>query len=399
MGCLKLRSLMCVAVFLLGAMVLTACGGSSSDSTSSSGSTESAETESAGGESAGAEGESEGAGGLAAAEKAVEEATAPAELNLSSEPLDMKKNAGKTVYFIASSLQLPFNATLAKGFEAAAEAAGVNAVTFDGKGKADIYNQGVETAIAQNAAGIVLQAVDPAIVSGPLAKAKQQGISVIDVFNRGPDAELPSTIEGEVTLDYPQSGRTMANFIAADSGGDAKIGLVTWGTYQVYKEMVPAIEEELEKNCPDCELLATKVASPTAPATEVQNLTTAMLRQYPEMDYLAPVSDGLGLSMLPAAEAAGREVKIVTADGQEAALEALEDEGPYAADASDPPLESIGWASMDEVGRLMAGQKSAPENANLATQLFVSGQVPPLEERWPGFEGFEEKYEQLWGVK
>jgi len=398
MGRLNLRLLACLALVVLGVLALAACGGSSSsDSTGSSGSSTEAEPEAGGGETGGEE--SEGGGDLAAAEAAVEKAEAPAKLNLPSEPLEMKKNAGKLVYYIAPSLQIPFVAELAKAAEAAGKAADIKVVTIDGKGKADVFNQGVETAIAQNADGIILQAIDPAIVSGPLQQAKQKGISVVDIFNRGPKTPLPPTVGAQITLDYPQSGRTMANFIAADSGGDAKVGVVTWGIYEIYKEMLPAFEEELEKNCPDCELEAVKDVSPTGPATELQNVTTQMLRQYPDMDYVAPVSDALGMQMLPAVEAAGREVKIVSADGQAAALEAVEEGPPFAADVSDPPLESVGWSAMDQVGRLMAGAKPSEQDADLPTQLFTEGEVPPIEERWPGFENYEAEFLQLWGLK
>ena len=385
MGYLNMRLMACIAVLAVGALGLTACGSDSSDS---------------GGEStASAEAGGGGGGEVATAEAAVEKAKAPAKLNLPSEPLDMKKNAGKTVYYIGASLQIPFISEIAKATKEAGEAAGVNVVIFDGKGKVDVFNQGVSTAISQHADGIILHAIDPAIVSGPLEEAKKAGIDVVDMFNRGPETELPPTVGAQVTLDYPQSGRTMANYIAADSGGDGKVGVITWGIYEIYKEMLPAFEEELEANCPDCELETVKDVSPTGPATELQNTTTAMLRQYPDMDYVAPVSDALGIQMVPAVEAAGRPVKIVTSDGQPAALEAVEDGEPFAADVSDPPLDSVGWSTMDQMGRLLADAKPSKQDANLPTQLFTAGEVPPLDERWPGFEGFEDEFLKVWGIK
>jgi ribose transport system substrate-binding protein len=388
MGRLNWRVVACVAMLALGALALAACGSSSSDTGGSSSSSESSGSA-----------ESSGSGGeLAAAEKGVEEAKRPAQLNLPGEPLAMKKNAGNTVYYIAASLSIPFISEIAKATTKAGEAAGVKVVTVDGKGKADVFNQAVSTAVSQNASGIILHAIDPSIVSGPLAEAKKAGIPVVDMFNRGPTTALPSTVGAQITLDYPQSGRTMANYIAADSGGSGKVGVITWGIYEIYQEMVPAFEEELEKNCPGCELETVKNVSPTGPATELQNLTTQMLRQYPEMEYVAPVSDALALEVLPAVEAAGRPVKVVSADGSTAGLEALETGEPFVADVSDPPLESVGWSVMDQVGRLMAGQKPSKEDADLPTQLFTGGEVPPLEERWPGFEGFEAKFEKLWGL-
>jgi ribose transport system substrate-binding protein len=406
MGRLNWRSLaLFAALALLGALALAACGGGGS-STSSSGSSSSegsgaagTEPESASGGEAEADEGGEESGGLASAEKAVEEAKAPAQLKLPTEAIEMSKLKGKTVFYITPSLQIPFCAELTKEAEAAGKAAGINVVGFDGKGKADVFNQGVEAAIAQHASGIILQAIDPSIVSGPLAKAKAAGIKVIDMFNRSPETPLDENVEAQVTLDYPRSGRTMANYIAADSGGKGKVGVVTWGIYEIYQEMVPAFEEELEKACPECELEAVKDVSPTGPATELQNVTTQMLRQYPDMDYVAPVSDALGMQMLPAVEAAGREVKIVTADGSIPALEALQEGPPMDAVVSDPPLPAVSWTALDQVSRLMLGKEPSEEDSDLPTQLFTAGEVPEEAERWPGFEGFEEKFEELWGLK
>jgi ribose transport system substrate-binding protein len=402
MGRLNWRLLVCAALLALGVFALAACGGGGSSSSSSASESEPATSEEVadetGGEGEEAE-ESESGGTMAAAEKAVEEAKAPAQLNLPTEPIEMSKLKGKTVFYITPSLQIPFCAELTKEIEAAGKAAGVNVVGFDGKGKADVFNQGVEAAIAQGASGIILQAIDPSIVSGPLAKAKAAGIKVIDMFNRSPETPLDENVEAQVTLDYPQSGRTMANYIAADSGGKGKVGVVTWGIYEIYQEMVPAFEEELEKVCPECELEAVKDVSPTGPATELQNVTTQMLRQYPEMDYVAPVSDALGMQMLPAVEAAGREVKIVTADGSVPALEALQEGPPMDAIVSDPPLPAVSWTALDQISRLMLGKKPAEQDSDLPTQMFTAGEVPELEERWPGFEGFEQKFEELWGLK
>jgi ribose transport system substrate-binding protein len=381
----RLRGIAVVSLVALVAIVLAACGSSSSSSSSSSTSSSSS---------------SSGSGSVAKAQALVTKAEAPIQFT-APKPFDMAKNKGKTIWWIGFSLQVPFVVSIGDGATEAAKAAGMTLKTFDGKGQADQFNQGMSEAISQHADGIVLQAIPTEVVSGEIAAAEAAGIPVVDTFNRGPNTKLPKGVGGQVTLDYAQSGRTMADFIAADSGGKATVGGLTWGIDTIYKEMVPAFEEELGSVCSGCSVASFKSVSPTSPATEVQNLTTTMLQQNPKIDYLAPVSDNIAGAMVPAVEAKGESnIKLVSADGDEANLNNVEKSKVQIADVSDPPLNSVGWAQVDQLGRLMAGQPTSPEDADLPTQLFTTKNIVPAAKRFPGYEGFQAKYEtQVWGLK
>lgn len=336
---------------------------------------------------------------LDSAKKAVEAAEAPVKFEPPGEPFEMSKNKGGTVWFIAPSLQIPFVVAISEGAKEAASKAGMTLKVFDGEGKADRFNQGVSLAVSQKAAGIILQAIPPEIVSGTLSEAKAVGIPVIDTFNRGPDAALPDGIAGQVTLDYAQTGRTLANFIAVDSGGKATVGVVTWGIYTIYKEMVPAFEQQLKEVCGGCSVATVKDVSPTAPATELQNLTTTMLQQNPSINYLAPVADNIATGMLPAVEArSDSKVKIVSSDANPPNLKNVEAGHIQVADVSTPPLDAIGWAQIDQLGRIMAGGKPAAANANLPTQLFTEKNIPPASDRFPGYADFQAQYLKEWGL-
>lgn len=366
---------------ILAVAALSACGSSSSQKPSQKASSASSEA------------------GLAEATEKVMEAEKPISFEPPTEPVEMSKNKGKTIWYIAPSLEQPFVVTVSKGVEAAAQAAGMSAKVFDGKGQADLFNQGVSEAVSQHASAIILQAIPPEVVSGPLAQAKAQKIIVIDSFNRAPSDPLPKNIDGQVTLDYPQSGRTMADYIAVHSKGTAKVGIVTWAVYPIYKELVPAFEEELSKVCPNCSTEAVKSVSPTSPATELQNVTSTMLAQHPTMNYLAPVSDNLATGMIPAVEASGSSgTKIVSVDGDAANLEHVEKSEVEIADVSDPPLEAVGWAQVDQIGRLLLGMPAAEQDTDLPTQLFTTDKIPSGSNKFPGYEGYEEKYEEIWGM-
>jgi ribose transport system substrate-binding protein len=391
------RTWVAFGLLVIAVAMLAGCGGGSSSSSSSSGegggSGEGASSTEAGGTAdAGAE--------VSAAEKKVEEAEAPIKFETPGPPIDMAKNKGKTVWFVGASLSIPFIQTVVSGFEEAAGAAGVNVQVFDGKGKADLFNQGVSTAVSQNADAIVLQAIDPALVSAPLEQAKAAGIPVIDLFNRGPNDPLPPTVSAQVTLNYEESGETMADYIVAKSGGEAKVGMITWSIYPTTKEVAQGFTQELKDACSSCSIESSSNVSPTAPANEVQNQTTTLVQRIPELNYLAPVSDNLATAMVPAVEAAEREgLKIVSTDGDVSNLEIVREGGVQEADVSDPPLESVGWSAMDQVGRIMAGMPASKQDADLPTRLFDTESIPASNnELFASYADYQEQLESLWGL-
>lgn len=338
--------------------------------------------------------------GVAKAEERVAQASEPMEPNLPKEAVDMSKNQGKTVWYIAPSLQIPYVQEVVAGVEKAADTAGMKVRIFDGKGKVDLFNQGINAAVSQGADGIVIQAIAPETVSGPLAKAKAAGIPVIDLFNRGPDTALPDTITAQVTRDYAENGRLMADFITADSGGDANVLVLTWDIYEIYQEMVPAFEEQLKTLCEGCEIKATESVSPIAPPSELQEKVSTLLRRFPDVDYVVPVSDALALGMVPAVEAAAGEPKIVSSEGDSQSIQIIRDGGVQIADAAGPPVGTIGWAIIDQMGRVLAGQKAAPEDSRLPTQLITAENAEANDKQlYAGFDGFEAEYEELWGLK
>jgi ribose transport system substrate-binding protein len=191
----------------------------------------------------------------------------------------------------------------------------------------------------------------------------------------------------------------MADFIAADSGGQAEVAVITWDIYQIYREMVPAFEDELKTQCPGCEIKEIKSVSPTAPGPELQATVSTLLRRFPNVKYVVPVSDALALGLMPAVEAAQSKPKVVSSEGDLNSLDIIRKGGPQVADAAGPPVETIGWAIVDQVGRVLAGQEPAQENADLARQLYTKDNVgASADDLYTGFRGFEDKYKQLWNA-
>jgi ribose transport system substrate-binding protein len=367
------------AAVCLVALVGAGCGSTTNDSASGSGDASTGSSSQ----------------GLEKAKELVSAAKKPMKLTLPTSPVDMSKLAGKTIWVILPSLQIPYVQSQAASYKAAAAASGLKVKLFDGQGNVSLFNQGVATAVSQKASGIVLQGVSPDLVKGPLAQAKAAGIPVVDVFNRGPDTPLPATVSGQVTRDYAAAGRLMADFVTADSGGHADLVVLTWGIYTIYQQMVPAFQAELKTVCPQCKIEAVDSVSPAAPEPELQSTVSTLLRRFPNVKYVVPVSDSLAIEMVSTV-AAVPGVKIVSADGIPQSFAMIRGNGPEVASVAGPPVETIGWSVLDQMARILLKQPLSPEDTSLPQQLFVKANLGSANP-YPEFSNYQQKYKELWG--
>lgn len=383
-----LRQLALVFGVCLLTAFLAACGGGSDSSSSadSSASTEaSGSTEKAG-----------GAEGVALAEERVQEALAPIKFEPPGPEFAMSENKGKTVYFIATTMAIPYVATLAEYVKEAGEAAGVNVVIYDGKASVAEQDKGIQTAIAQKADGIILQAVDPTLVANSVKAAADAGISVIDANNGQPDDPNAPGVFGHVTPSTEEEGRLQIDF-AVSQDGDAMSGaMINAPFFTVYKQRVPAMEEELEEVCPSCEFNIIDT-DPTKPTT-VPQAVSAGLKRLPNTNWVFPafdsamplVSEGIKLN------GATETIKIVGSDNTPEQLAELSDpNSPFEADVGNN-VGWQGWAEIDLIGRAMAGEE--PTSYELPLRMFTKDSLPSDPEgNWTGVD-YPAEYKKIWGV-
>lgn len=361
-------------------VILAAC--SSASSSPSSGSTNGKSVDSA---------------GVSAAEAAVQAAERPIAFTKPTPNFAMSKNSGKTVWYIAPDMSIPFIATIASGVKAAAAAAGMKAVIFDGKGQVNTFNQGVSEAVSQKASGIILQGINPALVSGPLAQAKAAGIPVIDSLNGDPTQPLSPGVLAHVTVDYTQGGKLMADWVIAASKGTAHVVIFTSSIYTIYQNMVAGFKAEFAKLCPvNCKIDAVENVQPTQVATQLRGVTATAISRYPDAKYFVPFYDAMVTYMLPSIQQVNAKVAIISHDGVTANLGIIRNGGIQKADVSNPPTAAMGWAEVDEIGRLIAGLKAVPEA--LPQQLFVKANVGTSDAGlFPGYANYQPDYKAVWG--
>jgi len=362
--------------------VLASCG--SEDDAPSGG------TGAAGGSTASAD-----AGACAAeAQKLVDEGRAAVPLKAPTSPLDLDALGGKTIWLV-NAVDTPLLLEIVSGFEQAAEAAGAQTQIVSTKGSAQRMNQGVASAVAQDADGIVLLGVDPRLVEGPLGKAKAADIPIVDSLVAGPDAPLDGLF-AHVDADMRASGGLVGDWIVADSECDANVAIFASTILTIHKLLTEGATGEIERLCPDCDVELVEFDS-TKMATDLGTSTQSVLRRSPDVNYLFPVLDAGVQFVEPAVQQAGRaeDVKIASHDGVGTNLENLRQGGEQVVDVAFPPATWFGWAIFDQIARGVVGDK--PLDWEVPTRLIDETNVGESDaELFPDYAGFEAKFEEAW---
>jgi len=336
--------------------------------------------------------------GVRAARAAVLAAEKPIRFTAASPKFSMSTLAGKSVWYIAPTMSVPFIAAIAAGFKAAGEAAGLKVTIFDGQGNVNTWNQGVSEAVSQGASGIVLQGISPSLVSGPLAQAVAAKIPVIDSLTGNPKDALPTGILAHVSVDYTFGGKLLADWMIADSNGHAHVVIFTSSVYTIYVKMLAGFKAEFRKRCPKtCRIDAVEDVPPTNWATQLGTIASTQLSRHPDVNYFVPVADAMVTYIAPSLTQVKSRVKIISHDGVTTNLDLIRSGKTQQADVSNPPTAAMGWAEVDELGRLMQDLK--PVFENLPQQIFVRANVGKNDKNlFPYFSNFAAGFKTNWGV-
>jgi ABC-type sugar transport system substrate-binding protein len=326
----------------------------------------------------------------------------PAELPLPDQPVDMAKNKGKSVWFIAVTLSNQFSSDLANGFKAAATAAGLKPVLFDGQSRVNTWNQGVNEAIDQHASGIVLYAINPELVSGPLARAAAAHIPVVDTLNGSPGDPLPAGVQAHATVDYHAAGATIADYVAGTSNCSADIVYFNASIFLAYRDMLDGFKKELAQVCGACRLEDVLDLDPANVPTKMPVLASTAIARHPDARYFVTVWDEMIPYLEPSLRQSGaRDLHVISHDGVPRNLTNIrKGTSLQTADVSDPLTPAMGWAVFDQLGRVMSGRPAVVEQ--LPQQLFVKENLPgdPADAAalFPRYAGYQAKWLKLWDV-
>ena len=353
------------------------------------------------GDDGGGEGGSQGGRGTAAARARLDRFRELPRFRPPGPAFDARRALrGKRIFEIPITSEVPFVAAVEKGMKQAASEVGAELVVFPNQGKPTQWAQGIRTAISRKADAILLLAQDPKLVGPQIKQAKRAGIPVVVLRTTG---EQEQCTDGTTCIPGPfeEAGRLEADFVAADSGAKGEVVVVTSKDAPSTDSLVRGLRDEFAKRCPDCELHFVDVPIPDW-ATKLRTEVQSALVRYPNADYLIPIYDSMSQFAVPAIVAANRtgRVKIATFNGTPFVLKMLQDKDVVAMDAGEN-LSWIGWASMDQAFRLIAGETPV-RSENTPLRVFDDSNVdetghPPKFDKGYG-DAYIDGYRKLWGL-
>jgi ribose transport system substrate-binding protein len=358
------------------AMLLGACGGSTATGTSTAG--------------------TGSASCLADSKALVAAASKPLTFGLPSPAFNMSVNKGKTIWLITPTIANEINLGVANGVSAAAAAAGMTAHIWDGKNQPPTELEGMNEAVAQHAAGIILEDIPAQLVAQPIAAAKAAHIPVINWGDD--DAGKPLLgVDARVPIPWTHDGEIMAAYVLSHSNCNTD-AFVPYAAIAVnHVDIMNGFTSYFQKECPGCKVTSYAIDLPTF-TTSVAPVVINAIQRDPKLVWIAPTFDYLCTFLVPALEAAGytNKVKVISHDGNPTNINYIQKNEVQVADVALSPFGYQGWQTVDQIGRLMAGQP-ATDFASPVQLVSVDDQAA-VGQLSASFGDYATGFKKLWGL-
>jgi ribose transport system substrate-binding protein len=219
---------------------------------------------------------------------------APLNQQMPTAPVSAATFKGKTVWDIEYLAASPTVAAISASFQQAGKAIGVNTQLYDGKGTPSGYNDGINQAVAARAAAIMLDGIDPALVTGALANAASKHIPVVDLFGSAmPTAPYPQGLISHLTFDPAALGASQADYALAKSG--CKGGFVYSAVQGLAVEdgVLGGAKDEIAALCgSSCSFYSTETEA-TVLATKLSGQVEALAQEHSEIGYVMVGADSM----------------------------------------------------------------------------------------------------------
>lgn len=284
-------------------------------------------------------------------------------------PIDVTSLKGKKIFDIPS-VPNPFVQSISASMKEAAEKAGMTYTKFDNQAQVSQWVQGINQAIASKQDIIVLNgAPDPRALGPQLQAAKAAGIPVIVMHFHDNDMPAVPSCEGctditaTVTAPFNEAGKAAAAWMIKDSGGTANVLIVGGSDILPSPGTIKAMQDEFAANCSGCS--NTVINIPVADwNTKTQGVVQSALQANPKVNYVYVLYDAMVAGAIPAVQTLAKtgQVKIASYNGSPFALDAIrQSNGDLVAMNVGEDTPGIGYATMDQVFRVLLGQQPVAE--------------------------------------
>ena len=159
-----------------------------------------------------------------------------------------------------------------------------------------------------------------------------------------------------VTAPFNVAGKAAADWIIADSGGNANVLLIGGADVLPSPGTLDTISKEFADQCATCKVTVKNIPVSdwnTKAQGEVQSALTAD----PSINYVYPLYDAMVAGAVPAVQTLGKtgQVKVVSYNGSPYALKYIQDGDIVAMNVGEDTV-GIGYASMDQAFRILLGK-------------------------------------------
>jgi ribose transport system substrate-binding protein len=320
---------------------------------------------------------------------------------------------GKTVWILSCSQAAPGCAVPAGAAVQAAKTIGWQAKVLDGKFDPTVWNKLIRSATAAKPDALVLDAVDCAAVQASLQAAKSAGIKVYGFYSfdcNDPYTNGKPMFDGELSFspwkgyaDYIQNqvARTQAAYGIVKTGGKANV-------IQFYETDVAVAHHIGDgyarwiSTCSGCKVWKVPFTGADLVTGKLQAKAAAALAKYPTANVVAAPYDAtilLGIGPAVAtARASGRKLLLTGGEGLGPNIGLIK-KGVQDM-AAGVPAAWVGWAAIDGLNRVFAGQSQVGEG--IGNQAIDKAQNLPTKTPFydgnPKSQDYRSVYRRIWGA-
>ncbi|MBN8209649.1 ribose ABC transporter substrate-binding protein RbsB [Bacillus sp. NTK071] len=233
-----------------------------------------------------------------------------------------------------STLNNPFFVSMKDGVEAEAKANGMDVVVVDAQNDAAKQINDVEDLIQQGVDVLLINPTDSAAISTAVQSANSLGIPVVTLDRSAEKGEVATL----VSSDNEKGGEMAAKYLVDQLGEGAKIAEL---------EGVPGASATRERgkgfhNIADEKLDVVAKQTANFDRTEGLNTMENLLQGNPDIEAVFAHNDEMALGAIQAIQSSGKDVLVVGFDGNEDAINSIND-GKLSATVAQQP---------DEIGSL-----------------------------------------------
>jgi|GEM_PF-1957680 len=396
MGYSKLGTLACLALVVLGALFVAGCGGG--DSTGSA--TESTESSEAGGGTESGEtaevkeeGGSSASGGIAEAQKFVEEGLeTPTQITL-TKPFKKTPPSGKTLAYM--NCGLPICSEVEAGLKESTKVLGWKLVSISTGSTPESVQSAWSEVVQLNPDAVVADG-SPAVLYEKQLKeyAAEGGAFVNEAVAEEPLVENSINIVGKD--DFSESGKWLARWAIAKQEENANSVFVNVSEFPILTTLEEAFKEEYKRLCASCKLESLTVSA-AAIGKDLPSQLVSWMQKNPETNFLVPSFGDMVLGVPQALKAAGvnESVSVISQGDGPTNFEYIAEGGQEV--AVPQPVQMIAWMMTDAAARLIVGEKFDESEYQVVPHQYITAEnLENPKEPWPGVPGFQKQFEELW---